>query len=50
VAELVFSAGEHFALTADVFPVLVAGLEGVGGRGEEAVIGVLLDDFEGLLG
>jgi hypothetical protein len=37
VAEFVFSAGEHFALAADVFPVLVAGLEGFGGRGEEAV-------------
>jgi hypothetical protein len=50
VAEFVFSAGEHFALAADVFPVLVAGLEGFGGRGEEAVGGVLLNEFEGLLG
>jgi hypothetical protein len=49
VAEFVFSAGEHFALAADVFPVLVAGLEGFGGRGEEAVGGVLLNEFEGLL-
>jgi hypothetical protein len=30
--------------------VLVAGFEGVGGWGEWAVVGVLLDDLEGLLG
>jgi hypothetical protein len=50
LAKLVLLTGEHLPFAIDVFPELVAGLEGVGGRSEEAVVGVLLDNFEGLLG
>lgn len=49
LAKLVLLAGEHLPFAVDVFPELVAGFEGFGGRSEEAVVGVLLDDFEGLL-
>ena len=41
---------EVLLLAADVLPVLVAGFEGVGGWGEEAVVGVLLDELDGLFG
>ena len=40
----------HLALAIDVFPHLGAGLEGFGGRGEEALLGVGDDLFEGLFG
>jgi hypothetical protein len=40
----------HLALAVDVFPHLGAGLEGFGGRGEEALLGVGDDLFLGLFG
>jgi hypothetical protein len=49
-AELLFAVGEHLLFATDVFPHLGAGLERVGGRGEEAVFGVGDDLFERLLG
>ncbi|WP_157468121.1 hypothetical protein [Edaphobacter aggregans] len=49
-AELALAVEEVVLRAADVLPLLFVGLEGFGGRGEEAVLGVGDDLFEGLLG
>ena len=50
LAESLLALKEHLIFATDVFPHLCAGLEGVGGRGEEPVFRMGDDLFEGLLG
>ncbi|QNI36016.1 hypothetical protein [Edaphobacter albus] len=49
-AEIVLLLGEDLSFAVDVVPHLLAGFEGFGRRGEESVVGVGDDLFEGLLG